>query len=82
MKKSTMMMGASFLLAIAAAVASIPATAAKPMTARWQVVNGVCKTLETTQCNGPSTNVICANVYAARSLAGACNGITYFTVNP
>ena len=77
-----MMMGGAFLLAIVAAVAAVPASAAKPLTARWQVVNGICKTLETTQCNGPSSNMVCSNVYSAKTLAGACNGITYFTVNP
>jgi hypothetical protein len=71
MKRKTIFM-ATILFAIGAAVAT-DAIAKKPFTIRYQPNQGECKSFNTSECDGPNTNMVCDNVFAQPN----CTGLTY-----
>lgn len=81
MKQSKILMGMAFALAVSAAFAFKPA-AQKTFTARFQLVGSSCNAIETSECDGPNTNVLCTNIYASKNALQQCQGPTYRTVNP
>ena len=74
-------MGIAFVFALSAAFAFKPA-AQKTFTARFQLVGSSCNAIENNECDGPSTNVLCTNIYASKNALQQCQQATYRTVNP
>lgn len=74
-------MGIAFVLSVSAAFAFKPASQ-KVFTARFQLVGASCNAIQTPDCDGPSTNVLCTDIFSAKNLAQQCVGATYRTTNP
>lgn len=81
MKQSKILMGIAFVFAMSAAFAFKPA-AQTNFTARFKLEGSACNAIETSECDGPSTNVLCTNIYANKTPLQQCQGPTYRTVNP
>ena len=61
---------ATILFAIGAAVATEAAAGNKAMTTRYQLTLDECKSISSSECDGPATNPVCSNVFAQPNCTG------------
>jgi len=77
MKKTRILFAIGFVLAIGSA---FTLNAKKPLTTRYTINSlSECVSIETADCDGPSTNPVCSNIFVTNS--PSCSGTTYQT-NP
>ena len=80
MKRSKILMGTAFVLALSASLAFKAAPKDSVFTTRYHVVSNVCTSFSTSDCDGSSSHTACTGVYSSIDEFGTCNGTTYKTI--